>query len=89
MRPVVLLAELNEIDLAVDGITTRLAQIQSALREPTELRAARAALAEAEAELARCQAIQQDSEEVQRQAEAKVARSEQSLYGGRCAIQRN
>jgi uncharacterized protein len=83
MRPVILLAELNDIDLVVDGINTRLAQIQAALREPAELRAARAALTAAEAELARFQAIQEEREEAQRRAEAKLARSEQTLYGGK------
>jgi uncharacterized protein len=83
MRPVILLAELNDIDLVVDGINTRLAQIQAALREPAELRAARAALSDAEAELARFQAVQQECEGAQQRAEAKLARSEQTLYGGK------
>ena len=83
MRPVVLLAELNDIDLVVDGITTRLAQIAEALHEPAELKAARRALAAAQVELARCQERQQERESDQRDAEARLARSEQSLYAGK------
>ena len=38
-RPILLLARLNDIDLAVDATKTRLAEIAEALREPAALRA--------------------------------------------------
>ena len=83
MRPAVMLAELNTIDLTVDAITARLAQINDALREPEALRTARSRLAEAEAELARWQIAEQQRETSHRQASDKVSNSEQQLYGGK------
>lgn len=83
MRPVVLLAQLNEADLAVDALKVRLAEIAEALREPAELVAARRNLAEVEAALARCQAAAQDAELAQHSAEDKLARTEQQLYSGK------
>jgi len=83
MRPVILLARLNEIDLVVDALQARLAEIDEALKEPTTLRAARQALAAAEAELAQCQITQKDRELVQRQTAAKLVRAEKRLYSGR------
>jgi uncharacterized protein len=82
MRPAVLLAELNEIDLLVDGIHARLAQIAEALREPAAVRAARATLAAADADLAHWQEAQTAAEAEQQQAAAKLARAEQRLYSG-------
>ncbi len=83
MRPVLLLAELNEADLVVDGIAARLAHIVESLREPAELTAARRALAEAEAELARSQAAQQEREAAQEKAATRLANAEQTLYAGK------
>ncbi len=83
MRPVVLLAELNEADLAVDALKGRLAEIAAALREPAELAAARRALTEAEAALARCRAAASDAELAQQSTEEKLARAERQLYGGK------
>lgn len=83
MRPVVLLAHLNEADLAVDAVKSRLAEIAAALREPADLVAARRALAEAEDALARCRAATADAELAQRSAADKLARAEQQLYGGK------
>ncbi len=82
MRPVALLAELNEADLVIDGITSHLAQIAEALREPAHMRAARAALAEADATLARWQTAQSAAEIAQQDAAAKLAYKEQRLYSG-------
>ena len=82
MRPVMLLARLNEIDVVVGDLETRLAGIAEALREPGELQAARRTLVAAEAELARCRATQRDRELVQKQVAEKLARSQQRLYSG-------
>jgi len=82
MRSVLLLARLNELDLAVDALRARLAEVSETLKEPAALRAARRTLAQAEAELARCEATQQARDEVQRDAAAKLARAKKHLYGG-------
>lgn len=81
-RSVVLLARLNEADLAVDAAKARLAEIVAALREPAALVAARQAYATAEAELARCRTVQHDLELAQVDANAKISRTEQKLYSG-------
>lgn len=83
MRPVILLAQLNEADLAVDALKARLSEIADALREPAELVAARRALAAAEKTLAGCRAALADAELAQRSAEEKLARVEQQLYSGK------
>lgn len=83
MRPVILLAQLNDADLAVDALKSRLAEIAEALREPAALAAARRALAEAEAQLARCRSVTADAELAQQSAGDKLARAEQQLYGGK------
>ncbi len=83
MRPVLLLARLNEVDLIVDAHKARLAEIVEGLREPAALPVARRALAEAEAELARCQQQQANLEQAGREAGEKLARAEKQLYGGK------
>jgi predicted nucleic acid-binding Zn-ribbon protein len=82
MRPVELLARLNEMDLAVDVLEARRAEIAAALREPAALQAARRALAAAEAEVARCRAAQADRELAQKGIADRLTRAEQRLYGG-------
>ena len=82
MRLVLLLARLNELDLAVDALRARVAEVSEALKEPAALRAARRALAQSEAELARCEATQQARDEVQKDAAAKLTRAKKHLYGG-------
>lgn len=82
MRPVVLLARLNEIDLVVDAHKARLAEIADALREPAALTGARRAASEAEAESVRCSAIQERLEAAQRDAADKLSRAEKRLYSG-------
>lgn len=82
MRPVVLLARLNEIDLVVDAHKARLIEIADALREPAALAAARRAVAEAESESTRCRAAQEQWEAAQRDAADKLSRAEKRLYGG-------
>jgi uncharacterized protein len=83
MRPVARLAELNAIDLVVDGLSARLAQIAEGLREPAALRAARTALTSAEATAAKCRAAQVSCEAAQSDAQTRLARTEQSLYSGK------
>jgi uncharacterized protein len=82
MRPVVILARLSEIDLALDSGRARLAEIVAALKEPAELAAARGALAAAEAELARWRTVQQGRELDQQKIAEKLARAEKRLYSG-------
>ena len=82
MRPVVMLARLSEIDLAIDADRARLAEIAAALKEPAELAAARGALAAAEAELARWRDVQQERDLAQQNIAEKLARAEKRLYSG-------
>jgi hypothetical protein len=77
-----LLARLNEIDLAVDALRARLAEIAEALREPAALNAARHSLALAESDLAHCRAVQAELEAAQSDAAGKLARAEARLYSG-------
>ena len=82
MRPVMMLARLSEIDLALDSGRARMAEIAAALKEPAELAAARTALAEGEAELARWRTVQRDRELGQQRIAEKLARAEKRLYSG-------
>jgi hypothetical protein len=82
MRPVLMLARLSEIDLALDAGRARLAEIAAALKEPAELAASRGALADGEAELARWRNVQQDRDLDQRRIAEKLARAEKRLYSG-------
>lgn len=81
-RPVLLLARLNEADLALDAAKARLAEIAAALHEPAALIAARQAHAEAESELTRCRETQRDLESAQADTDMKTNRTEQKLYSG-------
>lgn len=83
MRPVVLLGKLNEIDLAIDGMRARMAEIAEALKEPPALAAARAAAAAAEAELARGRRGQAECEFAQQQVVVRLTQAESRLYSGR------
>jgi predicted nucleic acid-binding Zn-ribbon protein len=82
MRPVLMLARLNEIDLALDSLRARLVEIAAALQEPEQLVAARRALAQAEAELARWRGVQRERERAQQEIGDKLARAETRLYSG-------
>ena len=82
MRSVVLLANLNEIDLIIDGHKARLAEIVEALREPAALVQTRRGLARADSDLANCRAVQTELEVAQNDATSKLARAETRLYGG-------
>jgi predicted nucleic acid-binding Zn-ribbon protein len=82
MRAIVLLAQLNEIDLAVDAHKARLAEIAEAAREPAALVAARRNLARAATDLAHCRAVQTELEAAQKAVAEKLGRAETRLYGG-------
>ncbi len=86
MRAVMLLAQLNEADLAVDSAVARQAEIAEALKEPLPLRAARADLKAASAEVARWEAEQNDRELVQKDATGKLQLAESRLYGGKVRV---
>jgi uncharacterized protein len=82
MRAIVLLAQLNEVDLAVDAHKARLAEIAEAAREPVALVEARRNLARAESDLAHCRAVQTELEAAQKAVAGKLGRAEARLYGG-------
>ncbi|MBM4456603.1 MAG: hypothetical protein FJ011_02370 [Chloroflexi bacterium] len=82
MRLVASLAQLNEIDLAVDAAKARLAEIAAELREPADLVSARRSLAQAERDLARCQAAQREQTGVQQRLADRLAQAERRLYSG-------
>ncbi len=82
MRPIYLLAQLNEVDLAIDALRARTGEIAAALQEPTALRAARDRLAAAAAELAHWRAVQAEREQIQRQIAARLMQTEKRLYSG-------
>jgi uncharacterized protein len=82
MRVIVLLAQLNEIDLAVDAHKVRLVEIAEAAREPAALVEARRNLARAESDLAHCRAVQTELEAAQQVVVEKLGRAESRLYGG-------
>ena len=81
-RPILLLARLNDIDLAVDATKTRLAEIAEALREPAALAATRRSAAEAEKEVDRLRTEQQNLERDQADLEQKIKKTEKRLYSG-------
>ena len=82
MRVIVLLAQLNEVDLAVDAHKARLAEIAEAAREPVALVEARRGIARAESDLAHCRAVQTELEAAQNAVVEKLTRAETRLYGG-------
>ncbi|MGE5603303.1 MAG: zinc ribbon domain-containing protein [Nitrososphaerales archaeon] len=87
-RPIILLARLNEADLAVDATRARLAEIAEALREPATLVTARETLAAAEKEVERLRGEQAEMEREQAEAEQQIKRIEQKLYGGKVTAPR-
>jgi len=82
MRPVVMLARLSELDVDLDAVRARLAEIAAALKEPAELAAARAALSGREVELERWRRVQQERDAAQAQIADKLTRAENRLYSG-------
>ena len=89
MRAIMLLARLNEIDLAIDAEKARLTEIAEALREPAALIAARRGLAQAETDLAHCRAVQTELEAVQSDAGGKLAPPRRGCTVAACATPRN
>jgi uncharacterized protein len=87
-RPILLLARLNEADLAVDATKARLAEIAEALREPAALVTARGTLAAAEKEVERLRGEQAGVEQTQAEAEQQIKRIEQKLYDGKVTAPR-
>ena len=83
MRPIVLLGQLNEIDLAMDAVRARMAEIAEALKEPSALSAARAAARAAETELTGFRRTQRECELDQQQAAARLSQAQGRLYSGR------
>jgi predicted nucleic acid-binding Zn-ribbon protein len=83
MKSLASLALLNDLDLAIDGLRARLAEIAEGLKEPSEVRTARAEFAQIEGRLADLQVVQREREEAQADATQKVAAEEASLYSGR------
>ena len=82
-RPILLLARLNEADLALDATKARLAEIAEALREPPTLVAARATLATAQQEVDRLRAEQAEVEGEEAKVEQEMRVIEQKLYNGK------
>lgn len=87
-RPVLLLARLNEADLALDATKSRLAEISEALREPAALAAARTTLAAAQKEVERLRSEQAEVERKQTDAERQIQAIERKLYSGKTASSR-
>ena len=83
MPAVALLGQLNEIDLAIDALRARASEIAEALKEPAALQAARSTATAADAELARCKAVQAERESSQQKASARLTQAEERLYGGK------
>ncbi len=81
-RSILLLAHLNDIDLAVDATKTRLTEIAEALREPPALTATRRSAGDAEKEVDRLRTEQQSLERDEAELEQKVKKTEQRLYSG-------
>jgi uncharacterized protein len=82
MRPVVLLAEVNRLDLQADTRRIRLAEIAAALREPAALVEARSALDGAKQGALAAQAELRLAELAQKSAAEKLGSSQQRLYAG-------
>jgi uncharacterized protein len=87
-RPILLLARLNEADLALDAARARIAEIVEAARKPGELVRAEEALAAADNEVARLRGEQAQIEKAQADAVAKIELIETKLYDGKTASSR-
>jgi len=81
-RPILLLARLNDLDLAVDATKTRLAEIAEALREPAALASARRSAADLQKEVDRLRTEQRSLEHHQADLEQKIEKTETRLYSG-------
>ncbi len=83
MRPVMLLAQLSEIDLTVEALKARLTEIAQEAREPEALTQTRAVSAAAQTEQARCRKVQVEREVEQGRIANHLAQAEKGLYSGK------
>jgi predicted nucleic acid-binding Zn-ribbon protein len=83
MRPVQLLARLNDADLAVEATRALMADLALRLKEPPVLTGARAALAKAESELAACREVQRAGELASEESNARLQTVRERLYSGK------
>jgi len=83
MHPAQLLYQLQETDLSLAAVQRRLAEIEAALGETEELRAARQAVQSTEAELQRWQVTLRDRELEVKGLSSKIEATENRLYSGR------
>lgn len=74
---------LQTTDLAVEAIRQRLAELEKQLGESADLKAARAAAAEAQAELERCRAGQQQLDQQIKSLATQIRAAERDLLSGR------
>jgi predicted nucleic acid-binding Zn-ribbon protein len=74
---------LQTTDLAVEAIRQRLAELEKQLGESADLKAARAAAAEAQAELERCRAGQQQLDQQVKSLATQIRAAERDLLSGR------
>ena len=81
-RPILLLARLNDLDLAVDATKARLAAIAESLREPAALASARRSTADLQKEVDRLRTEQRSLEQNQADLEQKIRKMEKRLYSG-------
>ncbi len=81
-RPILLLARLNDLDLAVDATKTRLAEIAEALREPAALASARRSADGLQKEVDHLRSEQRSLEQNQAELEQKIKKMEKRLYSG-------
>lgn len=79
------LLALQEIDLALDSATNRLAEIEDALGEPDDLIRARAVVADREERVSELKSRQSELEASAEDIGAKAASVEEKLYGGTVA----
>jgi uncharacterized protein len=79
---------LQTTDLAAEATRQRLVDLEKQLGESEELTAARAAVAEAEAEVERCQANQQALDQQLKQLTGQLRAAERDLMSGRVRIAR-
>jgi len=81
-RPILLLARLNDLDLAVDATKARLAAIAESLREPAALASARRSTADLQKEVDRLRTEQRSLEQNQADLEQKIRKMEKRLCSG-------
>ncbi len=83
MSTVAELWALQTTDLAVEAARQRLTELEKQLGERAELKAARAAVAEAQTELERCRTVQRQRDQQVKDLAAQVRAAERDLMSGR------